>query len=86
MTNKTDPYQPINCDLHSEYEVAILHRVMLQLQWQDDQAQQHIAKVMPLDLKTENQQEFLVAQTNDGVMHSIRLDKIIQSDVEDAIK
>jgi len=91
MTDKNIPgekdhYQPINCDLHSEYELAIMHKVMLQLAWTDKTGQQHIGKVMPLDLKTQNKQEFLIGQGNDGEVFSIRLDKISHSDVSEVIK
>ncbi len=91
MTDKNrsgeeDRYQPISCDRHSEYELAIMHKVMLQLAWTDDSDQQHIGKVMPLDLKTEDKKEFLIGQSNDGEIHYIRLDKISYSDVSAAIK
>ncbi len=86
MTDRNDPYKPISCGLHSEYELAIMHRVMLQLVWRDEHDQPHIGKVLPLDLKTSNSQEFLVGQTNDGEMHQIRLDKIEHSDVKEAIR
>lgn len=84
MTDNHDTYIPVGCGTHSEYELAIMHRVMLQLTWRDIEGQAHIGRFMPLDLKTEQHQEFLIAQSNDGVMHQIRLDKIEQSDVEQA--
>jgi len=91
MTNKhnsieTDRYTPINCDRHSEYELAIMHKLMLQLTWTDDAGQQHIGKVMPFDLKIRDKQEFLIGQSNDGEIHTIRLDKISHTDVTEAIK
>ena len=91
MTDKTisgekDGYQPINCDRHSEYELAIMHKAMLQLAWAEETGQQHIAKVMPLDLKTQDKKEFLIGQSNDGEIHYIRLDKISHSDVSTAVK
>ena len=86
MTDNNDAYTPITCGRHSQYELAVMHRVMLQLVWRDDSGQAHIGKAMPLDLKTEDHQEFLIAQSNDGVIHRIRLDKIEHSDVEEAIK
>ena len=82
MTDNNDAYTPIDCGQHSHYELAIMHRLMLQLVWRDEAGQPHIGRFMPLDLKTEHHQEFLVAQSNDGVMHQIRLDKIEQSDVD----
>lgn len=83
---ETDRYTPINCDRHSEYELAIMHKLMLQLAWRDETGQQHIGKVMPLDLKTKTKQEFLIGQSNDGEIHYIRLDRISHSDVSEVIK
>lgn len=79
---ENDRYTPISCSLHSEYELAIMHKLMLQLVWQDQAGQQHLAKVMPLDLKTDQAAEFLIGQSNDGEIHYIRLDKISSSDVD----
>jgi len=86
MTDEKDLYAPISCGQHSEYELAIIHKLMLQLAWVDENAQQHIGRVMPLDLKIREKQEFLTGQTNDGDIHFIRLDKISHSDVSAVLK
>ncbi len=86
ISGEKDHYPPINCNRHSEYELAIMHKVMLQLTWADETGQLHIGKVMPLDLKTQDKQEFLIGQSNDGEIHTIRLDKISRSDVDEVIK
>ena len=86
MTEHNDAYIPITCRQHSLYELAIMHRVMLLLTWRTEHGQTHIGKLMPLDLKTQAQQEFLVARGNDGIIHQIRLDKIMRSDVSEAVK
>jgi transcriptional antiterminator Rof (Rho-off) len=86
MTEHNDVYIPITCGQHSQYELAIMHRVMLLLTWRTESGQTHIGKLMPLDLKTQAQQEFLIARGNDGHIHQIRLDRIIHSDVNEAIK
>jgi len=86
ISGENDRYQPINCDRHSEYELAIMHKVMLQLSWAEEIGQQHIGKIMPLDLKTRDKKEYLIGQSNDGEIHYIRLDKISHSDVSTAIK
>lgn len=86
MTEHKDIYTPISCGQHSQYELAILQRVMLLLTWRTESGQCHIGKFMPLDLKTENHQEFLIAQSNDGSIHQIRLDRIIHSDINEALK
>jgi len=55
MTEPNDPsatgYMPISCDLHSEYELAILRRQWLRLVWADGNVI-HDEVVLPLDLKT----------------------------------
>ncbi len=32
--------------------------------------------VLPLDLKTEHREEFLICRTDDGTRHTLRLDRI----------
>ncbi len=68
-------YQPIACALHSEYELAIMHRQKLKLKWHDDTGAIHSATVLPLDLQTKNHEEFLLV-AYDGKQESIRLDRI----------
>ena len=85
MTEHNDAYTPISCGQHSLYELAIMQRVMLLLTWRSEDGQNHIGKFMPLDLKTQDQQEFLIAQGNDGSIHQIRLDRIIRSDINEAL-
>jgi len=85
MTDDLDPYKPIACDLHSEYELAVMHRVNLRLAWRDQHGQRHIGQLLPLDLRTRNRTEYLVAQTHDGRHHDIRLDRIISTNVSEAI-
>lgn len=68
-------YVPIACSLHSEYELAILHRQPLHLVWSENNVI-HDEVVLPLDLKTERHEEFLVCHSKDGSMREIRLDHI----------
>lgn len=86
MTDEHDPYEPIACGQHSRYELAVMHRTELQIAWRDADNGAHIGKVTPLDLKVEDHEEFLIAQTGDGVTHKIRLDKIEHSDVDEVVK
>lgn len=71
----TTGYVPISCDLHSEYELAILRRQRLRLVWADGNVI-HDEVVLPLDLKTTNGEEFLVCHTKNNVIQDIRLDRI----------
>ena len=80
MTNKTDPYTPVDCGMHSEFELAIMQRKVLPLTWRDENHKTHSKALLPVDLRTREQQEFLVAQDTNHVIYEIRLDKIIQTD------
>ncbi len=88
----TTAYIPIACDLHSEYELAILHRQPLHLVWSENNVI-HDETVLPLDLRTERHhddsrdgggraasgtaaEEFLVCRGKDGATHRIRLDHV----------
>ena len=77
MTEAIDlkPYAPIACARYSEYEVAILHRQKLRLRWCEDNVI-HEQIVLPLDLKTERHEEFLICRDHRGTSHTIRLDRI----------
>ncbi len=71
----TTNYVPIACDLHSEYELAILHRQPLHLVWSENNVI-HDEVVLPLDLATEHHEEFLLCRSKSGATHRIRLDQI----------
>jgi len=79
MTEPNDAtagYVPISCDLHSEYELAILRRQWLHLVWTDRNVV-HDEMVLPLDLKTTaHHEEYLVCRTKDDTTHEIRLDHV----------
>jgi Rho-binding antiterminator len=77
MTDRAGPdaYRPISCALHSEYEVAILHRAKLHLTWCADNVVYN-QRVLPLDLRTRNGEEFLICRTENGEPREIRLDTI----------
>ena len=80
------PYEPITCGLHSEYELAIMHRASLHIGWLDDNGQQRIGTLQPLDLQTCNHIEYLVARDSLGATHHIRLDRILRSNVREVNK
>jgi Rho-binding antiterminator len=75
-------YRPIACDLYSEYEFAILHRRRLRLTWAADNVI-YTQVVRPLDLRTENKQEFLLCRTEAGEPLRIRLDRIRKMGTEE---
>ena len=69
-------YRPVDCDLHSEYELAIMQRSKIMLSWQDVAGSVHTEAVSPLDLRTRNGEEFMVFSTGTGTEREIRLDHI----------
>lgn len=78
MNNKSDTYQPISCELHSQYELAIMHKNKLQLTWLSEVQLVTETNISPLDIKTENKAEYLIAVTSDNKNICIRLDHITE--------
>ena len=76
-----DKYIPVSCAQHSEYELAIMHRQLLNITWQDEQEKSQHTSLMPYDLFTEQNCEYLLAKDTDGENKKIRLDKIIEADI-----
>ena len=72
----TDPYKPIACALHDEYEIAIMHGQKLRITWLDENGDLHESRVLPLDTRVENGEEFLIAEDEGGERLMIRLDRI----------
>lgn len=70
------PYKPIACELHDEYESAIMRKNQLTIKWLDDKGEQHKASVLPNDILVKNKEEFLLVTTQDKNELCIRLDKI----------
>jgi len=79
MTDDLDPYKPVACDIHSEYELAIMRRTSLRLAWYDRHGQRRIGRVMPLDLYCRMGIEYLMVQCHKGRRHEIRLDRIMSA-------
>jgi Rho-binding antiterminator len=82
MTNPDNgaPYVPIACDRYSEYELAIMHRQKLRLRWHDDNVV-YEQNVLPLDLKTDHHEEFLICRDDGGTLHTLRLDRIQKMEI-----
>jgi Rho-binding antiterminator len=74
-------YTPIDCGHYSEYELAILHCRQLRISWHEPGGQAHIETLRPVDLKTLNHEEFLIAKTMSGDSLQLRLDYIFKFDV-----
>lgn len=69
-------YQPIACNLHSEYEIAIMRRQFMLICWIDENAKQHNEMLQPYDVLTAQGEEFLLAKTKNKSERKIRLDRI----------
>jgi Rho-binding antiterminator len=78
MSDETD-YQPIACGIYSGYEVAVMHRDWLLVHWRDGNGVDHIERLRPVDLRTCNKEEFMIAVNVDGKEYRIRLDRIVSS-------
>lgn len=70
-------YRPVSCQVHSEYELAIMRRTRLPLRWQDERGREFQALVLPLDLRTRGGAEYLVVRLPGGELREVRLDRIL---------
>ena len=70
-------YTPVDCGLHSEYELAIMHRDRLTLSWRDTNGITRVEAVTPFDLRKRNREEFLAVRDANGAQQEIRLDRIL---------
>ena len=67
--------------MHDEYEIAIMHRKRLRIQWLDDSNESHTESVLPKDILVKSGEEFLIAESGetegrDDAERCIRLDRI----------
>ncbi|NNJ95385.1 MAG: transcriptional antiterminator, Rof [Halobacteria archaeon] len=69
-------YTPVDCGLHSAYELAIMQRRRLALSWHGEQAE-YRDTVTPVDLFTRDVGEYLRVRDSRDLGHSIRLDRIM---------
>lgn len=76
----SDHYTPIDCGLHSQYELHVMHRDLLRLGWRDEAGGEHFEVVRPRDLRTASGGEYLVCERGDGTEMALRLDRIIRSE------
>ena len=74
-------YKPIDCGLHSEYELAIVQQRKLRVSWTDSAGQTFIDILRPIDLLARQHEEFMLAETHDHQTIEIRLDYIHKADI-----
>jgi len=71
-----DKYIPVPCQLHSELELAIMHKKQLDIKLTSTPSDHKLLTVTPLDVVIKNKGEYLLALNSLGEEVSIRLDKI----------
>ena len=75
-----DDYIPISCALHSEYELAVMHKKHLRIHWKNRHGISHIEMLQPTNLRTKHRAEFMIAINQLGQRRIIRLDRICHID------
>ena len=70
-------YRPVDCALHSEYELAIMQRRRLHMTWPGNDATTRSEVVLPADLYTRQGEEYMIVTRSNGQVEHIRLDRII---------
>jgi Rho-binding antiterminator len=72
-------YIPVDCGVHSEYELAIMHHQQLRLSWKGVDGQTHLETVTPIDLRVRQHEEFLVVRNQMQQTSELRLDRILSA-------
>lgn len=76
MENENNHYQPVSCELHSQYELAIMHKSKLELSWLSAGKLVNEINILPLDVQTKDKAEYLLAVNQENKNLCIRLDHI----------
>lgn len=69
-------YVPIDCGLHSQYELWCMHRRRLRLSWKEADGGSVTGEGRAMDLFTRGGAEWLVVEDDHGVRQELRLDRI----------
>ena len=72
----TRNYKPISCTLYNFYEVSILERKSLRIVWRSARGLDRIETLRPVDLRTRNSAEYMIARNQLGHCRVLRLDHI----------
>ncbi len=73
--------EPVSCEAHSIYELAVMQRKTARVRWQDDDSVKE-ARLQAIDVETKSREEFLVARKSDNEILRIRLDRILSFETE----
>ena len=70
-------YTPIDCGVHSQFELAIMRRWRLRMRWRDEDEQCHLETLLPRDMETREGAEYMLAESGDHrEALRLRLDRI----------
>ncbi|MDN3516908.1 transcriptional antiterminator, Rof [Aquisalimonas lutea] len=69
-------YHPIACETYAALEIAIVQGTRLRMGWQSPDGHWHLEALLPVDLRSRDHAEFLIAQRSVGRPLEIRLDRI----------
>lgn len=72
----TTDYRPIPCQMYAELEVAIMHQIRIRMAWHTAEGKARLEQVLPVDLCTREQEEYLLAEDCRGHPLEVRLDRI----------
>lgn len=73
MSNEA--YQPVSCDLHSEYELLAMHRTPVTVQYLDNEGAEQHFQGQVTDVFTRDGAEYMRLQAGDAELE-VRLDRI----------
>lgn len=76
MENENNHYQPVSCELHSQFELTIMHKSKLELSWLSEGELITETNILPLDVQTKDKAEYLLAVNAENKNLCIRLDHI----------
>lgn len=62
--------------MYAELEVAILHQIRMRMAWHTIDGKTHLERMLPVDLRTRDHEEFLLVEDSHGKPLEIRLDRI----------
>jgi Rho-binding antiterminator len=72
-------YKPVSCELYAQFEHWIVRRQRLRVAWKDGAMPPHIESLQPLDLRTREHAEYLIARRHGGGRLELRLDRIVRA-------
>jgi Rho-binding antiterminator len=73
-------YVPIPCIAHEKLEFAVLRRQKLRLRLRGDADEEQVLTVLPIDVATRDEAEWLSYRTENGEDGVVRLDGILSAE------